>query len=1339
MSTVATQQDPRALFDDERRRMFEGERGRATFDDEARRLFEEEAAHQPTAQMPGADPVERAKARLREQAGMGPVPDAVPSVSSPPFPDPRTEQRFQSWYGQRAATLGLDPNPDAPEHQYDYRRAFEAGAEPGPDRHWPSAFKLAGHPNRYVDGVDTITGEPQGSPPQQGIRPLTDSEFAAARKASALAEFSAPERFAAGVNVAAKHFGRGIAKTIGQEEAAKVYEREIAAWAPRARGVAGTVGEVVGAAPGFVAAGLNPAVGLPALFAAGHGNARADMDAWEKATGKTIPEGERAAIAAGKATIDTLMGLLPGGLATRAIAGPTVRQVGGLIAEGAWRQGGWKLAQLLGLKGGEGAAAMAAAQVAHNGLTKAYDESQPLMEGVGGAALLGGALPLAFEGARLPGAVREARTAAGRQFAADVGNAYASAPREGDFVPDTPALTREPAAPLQDWRGPLERQRIAEEVLPGDAAAAQGAAEARVAAAGEARTIDAEAGRDGELRGVQQTFATARERLDAWKPPFLRSKDLLNRAEVNAILDGTGYTMREGPWITPADLRQRIGDMENESLLASHERWTAQQAPEPAPAVAPNGDVVPVADTPAARLVGQAGGAPAVAPGPTGRIGPAAPALRPEPVPAAESVVEPIPGSLAAAPRVVRGVEPQVAVEPRAGVGAAAGARPRPADAVHPEAAAFGEVQPDAPAVDAGSTTSARARALAKDRQALALETLPPGERKSWERALEEARAQEIPERAARIVDDITAKPRALSDVETAGLAVRAAELKSEHRGLVDRIEKAATADDLAGLGTELARVENEFDDLTRAMRVSGTEKGRALASQKLTLDRDYSLLSVLARAKATKGLELSPVERGRFSELTGKLDKAEAQLAAIEPKVKARLQKQIAEMEARIAAGLSVPKTPPKVLGSPDLERLLFERDTLRQNIERRIDGMRAKGPLHHAGEVSNLVRNFITGFDLSPILRQAQFVTVGHPLLAAKSIWPMLRSFASRQKAHAATLDIYNRQNAALYRRAGLALTEIAGHISKQEEAVISGWTERLPLAIRGESTGAVGGLRTAAALLPEGVAGSARAYTTFLNKVRADAFDVLWESLPRRGGRGTLDEARAIANYVNIATGRGGHGRKIDSAMPMMSHLFFAPRLVLSRFEMLAGRPFWSGTAATRKIVAGEYARYLVGATTMYALGKLAGADIETDPRSSDFLKMRFGRTRIDPFGGLQQVGVLLARLWSGEQKRLSGEVVPIAGENVPFGSRRVGNVLWDFTRSKFAPLIGTALDLREGQNVVGEKVGPKEAALNLTVPLSARDLQEAIEAQGVERGTAMGILSLFGASAQTHRAE
>src|SRR5690606_18698368 len=106
-----------------------------------------------------------------------------------------------------------------------------------------------------------------------------------------------------------------------------------------------------------------------------------------------------------------------------------------------------------------------------------------------------------------------------------------------------------------------------------------------------------------------------------------------------------------------------------------------------------------------------------------------------------------------------------------------------------------------------------------------------------------------------------------------------------------------------------------------------------------------------------------------------------------------------------------------------------------------------------------------------------------------------------------------------------------------------------------------------------------------------------------------------------------------------------VFFAPRLVASRFQLVLGQPFYGGTARTRKLIAQEYAKFLTGIGLVYLLSGLMGAELEFDPRSSDFGKIKVGNTRIDPLAGISQVTVLLYRLGSGQIKTGRGRIEPI----------------------------------------------------------------------------------------------
>lgn len=105
------------------------------------------------------------------------VPDFIPQ--DVPRPDktnrtrlnPDDEDYFREWYADWAKDLGLDPDPDHPDHHYDYRGAFIAAEDPSQSVdedtgevqwHWPSRFKDPDHPRAIIHTpkgrLDTRTG-----------------------------------------------------------------------------------------------------------------------------------------------------------------------------------------------------------------------------------------------------------------------------------------------------------------------------------------------------------------------------------------------------------------------------------------------------------------------------------------------------------------------------------------------------------------------------------------------------------------------------------------------------------------------------------------------------------------------------------------------------------------------------------------------------------------------------------------------------------------------------------------------------------------------------------------------------------------------------------------------------------------------------------------------------------------------------------------------------------------------------------------------------------------------------------------------------------------------------
>ena len=373
--------------------------------------------------------------------------------------------------------------------------------------------------------------------------------------------------------------------------------------------------------------------------------------------------------------------------------------------------------------------------------------------------------------------------------------------------------------------------------------------------------------------------------------------------------------------------------------------------------------------------------------------------------------------------------------------------------------------------------------------------------------------------------------------------------------------------------------------------------------------------------------------------------------------------------------------------------------------------------------------------------------------------------------------------RANFALYKQAGLELTDVNNYdLTKVEEKYVGRWlewSEAMPgQTLRNKMRAG----KNAATYL---VRASNRGFVTFLNELRADSFDSMYaaftrpNALERLAGakprEGTLVEAKAIANYVNVATGRGkiGWGDK-QATLTGLNAVFFAPRLVASRINLLAGQPLYQGNARTRTMIAAEYARFAMGVGVVIALAAAAKAAfgddddedglVTTDPRSTDFLRIRFGNTYIDPLAGLAQVTTFLARIGTGETVTSSGEVRSLRNqwrrtdlmdglhelapsifdrpdyiEDRKFGQRSAGDVLGTFMRSKLNPATGAAVTLAFGEDYSGQPADPKKVARDLFIPLSFQDVGGIMTDNGTPAGAAIFTLSLLGMGVQYRNPE
>jgi len=538
-------------------------------------------------------------------------------------------------------------------------------------------------------------------------------------------------------------------------------------------------------------------------------------------------------------------------------------------------------------------------------------------------------------------------------------------------------------------------------------------------------------------------------------------------------------------------------------------------------------------------------------------------------------------------------------------------------------------------------------------------------------------------------------------------------------------------------------------------------------------------------RQRAASGDAEIQALRNRINDLTAERNAvdAEARRAARDPEAiyqgqRGRaIEREIEKIQARIKADdyAHAPRMPRQL--SEANQRAAYELDKARQEFRNRqfmADLANRSGwakALDNTKSGVNLARAIQTGLDLSGLLRQGGVVTFSHPIRAGSAIPDMLRSFISERKAHAIEQDLKARPNAPLYRKAGLDITESHGEMSKMEEQYMTRWLDRLNYQ-PGQPVRNAARRTVNIALGP--IRGSGRAYGTVLNKLRADTFDAMVATLSRDGQAPTMDEAKAIANYVNVATGRGNPGRMKQFASDLNT-VFFAPRLVLSRFQFLTGQPLYGGTARTRALVAQEYARYLTGMSLVYGLGYLwhhaqdedkdeERPFIETDPRSTMFGRMRFGDTYLDPLSGLGGITTFLSRLATGETKssgggdinplrdqgRLTnalygaGQALDRAGFNelaarfpdapnydrLKYGDPTEQDTMASFLRSKLAPVPGAVVSSVVGKDPTGQSTDPGQQAAGLIAPMSLGNIADVMRANGTGTGLALNALQLLG---------
>lgn len=442
--------------------------------------------------------------------------------------------------------------------------------------------------------------------------------------------------------------------------------------------------------------------------------------------------------------------------------------------------------------------------------------------------------------------------------------------------------------------------------------------------------------------------------------------------------------------------------------------------------------------------------------------------------------------------------------------------------------------------------------------------------------------------------------------------------------------------------------------------------------------------------------------EVGKVNELTAKVEQTKARLIGMEPGSAEYKKAKQAYGDARVELD--------NYSKSVQQEYALGYRDTIKQ-----------KGLVPAIGKglksTFGISKGLVATLDNSALGRQGWPTLTTHPLIwqkqARKSFVDIYKTFKSAVKKDATAVldtmasDAVSRPNALnnAYKDAKLAVYG----------AVPDFLEEAYPKTFKKLAESRAGRV----ALSP--VEASEVAYTAFQQRNRVDLFDLLYERARKQGIDVTDKEFRKIlGNRVNTLTRRGSFTEKAQKMDETLNLLFFSPKMFYSNFGLLGGHiitggkgsklAFDAGSNFIRKEAAKDLAKMSIAATgTLMALATFAGAEVETDTRSSDFGKVKHGNTRYDVTGGFGSFITLGSWLRGSSKSSTTGEVTKLnSGE---YGGDTLASVLGRFAENKLSPLAGTALDVVQGKDFNGMKPTPQSIATSLLVPLSIRNAKDA----------------------------
>lgn len=415
---------------------------------------------------------------------------------------------------------------------------------------------------------------------------------------------------------------------------------------------------------------------------------------------------------------------------------------------------------------------------------------------------------------------------------------------------------------------------------------------------------------------------------------------------------------------------------------------------------------------------------------------------------------------------------------------------------------------------------------------------------------------------------------------------------------------------------------------------------------------------------------------------------------------------------------------------------------------------------------EVLTSSRTLVASYDFSAVLRQGFSTLLTHPRMSGHGFVEMMKAVSGEGQSRRIWERMKNDKFFEIAEEMNLFLVNPTSELLRPEvteEAFMGRFFQKVaetPLRqILGDRNFARAGTRLIAKAIGLGVRPMERAYLTYLNFIRFNLFKRMAMELMEAGfdpaDRRDKQHFREAAKFINSATGRGNTNLFRGA---LTNSIFFSPRFVISRFEHIFWRlpknvlkPPRRPSGGVKKVkleaVRKEAIRQMVSKTALWTTIALLiqhAADVfdedvkmETDPRSSDFLKLIIdGKTRVDLAAGYGSAMRLVSSIGDG--------VVPWDGEAAPWNrkarikSLRTGKLeetvspvlAGFFLKGKLSPVPSAFVSVTDGQTWDKEVPTPWRMMREMIAPISLQTLEEVSREHGIRGGAMLMGAEVFG---------